>query len=176
MTVNTSIALSYAAACVNGSEGFSATAYLDKIAKPPVWTIGHGTTRVNGKPVVKGMTCTKAQADAWSAADMSAALGYVLVHCDVPLNDCQASSLCSLCYNIGMGNFRDSTVIAALNEGDYRAAADCFLEYDHAGGKQIAGLTARRERERAMFLSMMPALPVPMSESDALNQRELDKA
>lgn len=179
MNINTATALRYAASCVNGSEGFSATAYLDHIANPPKWTIGHGTTQVAGHPVHQGMTCTKADADAWSASDMQQTLNYVLMQLDVPVDEWQCASLVSLTYNIGMGAFRRSSVLAALNEGYYRTAADCFLEYDHAGGKRIPGLTARRKRERAMFLCMMPVLPVApeqepeMSEADVLNQAEL---
>jgi hypothetical protein len=44
-------ALRYAATCVYGSEGFRATAFLDTLATVPVWTIGHGTTQVDGVPV-----------------------------------------------------------------------------------------------------------------------------
>lgn len=173
--INTAVALRYAAASVHGSEGFRALAYLDTLPKPPVWSIGYGTTRINGVPVHQGDTCSEAQAMAWTARDMQQALNWVTSHVDVPLNDWQCAACTALTYNIGMGNFRDSTVLAALNEGDYRAAADCILEYDHAGGKQIAGLTARRIRERDMFLVMMPKEPEPLSEADALNERELSK-
>lgn len=182
--INNALALQYAAASVHGSEGFRPAAYRDTLARPPVWTIGYGTTRIGGIPVHAGDRCTQAEAAAWSAADMQTTLVYVLTHVTVPLDDWQAAACVALSYNIGMGNFRNSSVIAALNQGDYRAAADCFLEYDHAGGVQVAGLTARRIRERAMFLCMMPPDPTvivtakaaPASEADALNRAQLDKA
>jgi lysozyme len=165
--INNALALGYAAASVHGSEGFRALAYLDKLAVPWRWTIGFGTTRIGGEPVQLGDICTEAQALAWAAKDMQSALNYVTSHVKVPLNDWQAAACTALTFNIGMGNFCNSTVLAALNAGDYRRAADCFLEYDHAGGVQVPGLTARRERERAMFLVAMP-------ESDS--QAQLDRA
>ena len=36
-----------------------------------VWTIGWGTTRVNGQPVREGMTCTPSQAMQWKATDIA---------------------------------------------------------------------------------------------------------
>jgi hypothetical protein len=37
---------------------------VDHLARPPVWTIGHGTTQVDGVPVTSGMSCTCERADA----------------------------------------------------------------------------------------------------------------
>jgi lysozyme len=176
----TAAALRYAAACVFGTEGYRATAYLDRLPTIPVWTIGHGTTRVNGLPVYGGMTCTLEQANAWAAADMEADALFVLSVVIVPLNDWQLGALISLSYNIGMGNFHHSTVLAALNQGKYPHAADCFLQYDEAGGKAIAGLDTRRARERLLFLCGSKVFPTPSVVSsvvtaDDLNQHQLDK-
>lgn len=174
-------ALKLATSCVYGSEGYRSTAFLDTLARPPVWTIGHGTTRIDNKLVLEGMTCTRAQADDWAMTDMEAAAKYVL-HCvTMPLNDWQLAALTSFCYNIGMGNFNRSTVKAALNLGLYGRAADAMLDYDEAGGKPVAGLSSRRGRERALFLTgMEPAEPVAVADAaddegsaDALNAAEL---
>jgi lysozyme len=40
-----------------------------------------------------------------------------------------------------------------LNAKHYRAAADQFLKWDHAGGRVLLGLTRRRQTERLLFLS-----------------------
>lgn len=183
------LALGYAATCVCGSEGFAKTAYLDKLARVPVWTIGYGTTRINGEPVREGMTCTHDQALAWAAADMQAAANFVRRAVSVELNDWQLAALISFCYNIGMGNFARSSVRAALNAGCYACAAEKLLEYDEAGGHVIGGLETRRKRERALFLigngniafHTCPAAPAaacgidPDNEADLLNQQELDR-
>lgn len=158
-----STALGYAVTIIYGSEGFATAAYLDRLAKPPIWTIGRGTTRVGGKPVTQGMTCTVTQADAWAAEDMRAAANFVLHVIKVPLNDRQLGALTSLCYNIGDGNFARSTVLAALNLGQYDVAADRLLDYDEAGGKVLSGLETRRRRERAMFLAGQPSAPVTLA-------------
>jgi lysozyme len=175
----TAAALRYASACVFGTEGFRAKAYLDILARPPLWTIGHGTTHINGLAVYPGMACTLAQADAWSAVDMEAAALFVLHIVLVPLNDWQLGALISLTYNIGMGNFERSDILAALNRGLYLDAADHLLEYDMAGGKKVAGLDARRVRERALFLCGTHVFPTPTAApvvltADDLNQRQID--
>ena len=41
-------------------EGFRSTAYL---CPAGIWTIGYGTTLINGKPVAKGMTISKDRAE-----------------------------------------------------------------------------------------------------------------
>jgi lysozyme len=193
--MNIGTALGYAVAIINGAEGFTATAFLDRLAKPPVWTIGHGTTRIDGKPVIKGMTCTRPQADLWAMTDMTADAHFVLGKVHVPLNDWQLAALISFCYNIGAGDFERSSVLEALNLKLYLVAANRLLEYDEAGGEVVPGLETRRGRERAMFLiglgmytadfpgpekpdreriAAAPRPPTP-SETDALNQAELDK-
>jgi lysozyme len=150
--MNIDTALRYAVPLVHGAEGFAHTAYLDRLPTKPVWTIGRGTTRINGAPVTAGMVCTLAQADAWAMADLTAAARFVLHCAKVPLTDGQLGALTSFCYNLGDGNFQRSSVLAALNAGDFSAAADQLLDYDHAGGIARAGLRTRRGRERTVFL------------------------
>jgi lysozyme len=55
--------------------------------------------------------------------------------------------------NVGMGNFRSSTLLKFLNGGSLEQAASEFLRWCHAGGFESAGLLARRQAERAMFLT-----------------------
>lgn len=168
MTNNIDRALRYATSTIYAAEGFAAVAFLDRLAKPAVWTIGRGTTHIEGKPITEGMTCTEAQADAWCADDMRSAARFVL-HCvKVPLNDYQLAALTSFCYNIGDGNFERSSVKDALDLKQYLLAANRLLAYDMAGGHKEKGLDTRRARERALFLT------VP-NETDLLNQAQLDK-
>lgn len=189
--MNIEMGLKYAVQFVNGIEGTSLVAYLDTLARPPVWTIGHGTTRVNGVAVHKGMTCTQEECDRWSMEDMRVTALFVVAHTRVALTDWQLGALISFTYNEGVGTYLNSTVLEALNQGLYRVAADRLLEYDIAGGKRLRGLDTRRGRERAMFLGQGPqqfttfiAPPVPtgvsgvvstVSEADRLNQEQIDK-
>ncbi|MGD0109122.1 MAG: lysozyme, partial [Rhodopila sp.] len=128
----------------------------DTLATVPLWTVGHGSTRINGEPVQPGTVCTREQADLWAMSDMTAAAHYVLHEVTVPLTDHQLGALISFCYNIGDGHFRSSSVLEALNLGLYAIAADRLLEYDEAGGIIRSGLEMRRGRERALFLLGCP--------------------
>jgi lysozyme len=152
-----------AVALIFPSEGCRTAAYLDTLAKPPVWTIGHGTTEVDGEPVTEGMTCTPAEANGWAATFITETAKFVYRKVTVPISDNQAAALISLCYNIGMGHFERSSVLAALNCGFYAEAADRLLDYDEAGGRAVSGLETRRARERALFLQADPA---PGTEAD----------
>jgi len=58
----------------------------------------------------------------------------------------------SLAYNIGTSGFCKSTAAREFNAGRWRAGCDAFLRWNKAGGRPIAGLTARRQRERALCL------------------------
>jgi lysozyme len=66
----------------------------------------------------------------------------------VPLTQPQFDALYSLCFNIGETNFRKSTVLRKLNEGDYQGAADAILMWN-----KPEVLVKRRKRERDLFLS-----------------------
>ncbi|MGD0106759.1 MAG: lysozyme [Rhodopila sp.] len=196
--MNIQAALSHAVTIVNGAEGFTANAFLDTMASPETWTIGHGTTRIAGAAVQSGMVCTRQQADGWAMTDMTQAAHYVLREVTVTLNEYQLGALISFCYNIGDGNFRSSSVLEALNLGLYSIAADRLLEYDEAGGVVRGGLQTRRGRERALFLLGIPRTTLTLAsararaakaaaqaaaaetaredaETDALNQAELDR-
>lgn len=72
----------------------------------------------------------------------------------VPVTEGQFDAIASFVFNISTGNFAISAVLARLNAGDYQGAADAFLKWNHAGSPPVplAGLTCRRERERARFL------------------------
>jgi lysozyme len=163
-------ALSLAVPLIYGSEGCELAAYLDTLARPPVWTIGHGTTRVGGVPVERGMVCSQEQADLWAMMDLGSVGSGVVRMLTVPVNEHQCAALTSLAYNIGIGAFGRSSVLEALNHGLYRQAADRFLEYDDAGGVARPGLESRRARERAVFMTGMPAASYPGKASRAPEQ------
>lgn len=65
-----------------------------------------------------------------------------------PLNQNQFDALTSFCYNCGAGNLQK--LVKGRNAAE---VADKLLAYNKGGGKVLAGLTRRREEERALFLS-----------------------
>jgi len=140
--------LLWAARFVAKWEGFVPTAYLDEIASPPIWTIGYGHTG----NVREGQTVSKDQARRILAEDLRGAARTVAEKVKVPLSVRQRIALVSIVFNVGPGALDDTHLINDLNAKRYKAAADRFLEWDHAGGVVVEGLKRRREAERWMFL------------------------
>lgn len=129
-------------------EGFRAEAYLDTGG---VWTIGYGTTRINGEPVRKGMTCTREQAARWFKNDLEWAEEAVNKNVKVPLSQNQFDALVSFIYNVGASAFRNSTLLRELNESDYIEAANQLLRWKYDNGRMIEGLLNRRKAEKKLF-------------------------
>ncbi|MDX5559620.1 glycoside hydrolase family protein [Escherichia coli] len=61
-------------------------------------------------------------------------------------------ALYSFVYNVGAGNFRTSTLLRKINQGDIKGACDQLRRWTYAGGKQWKGLMTRREIEREICL------------------------
>lgn len=128
-------------------EGLRLEAYKDMVG---VWTIGYGHT---GPDVVEGLTISQERAEALLAQDTQAAANAVNALVKVSLTQGEFDALVDFVYNLGQGNFAASTMLRRLNEGDYSAAAEQFDVWDHAGGKQVAGLLRRRQDETSEFQS-----------------------
>ncbi len=121
-------------------------AYLDCVGVP---TIGYGHT----KNVHPGLIITQEQAEEFLHQDLRVAEAGVQHLVKVSLNDNQFAALVSFTFNLGTGALAQSTLLHDLNAGNYSAAADQFLRWNHAGGQVVAGLTRRRQAERKLFLS-----------------------
>ncbi|MEA1672622.1 lysozyme [Nitrospirillum sp. BR 11163] len=133
------------------SEGLELTAYLCPAGR---LTIGYGHT---GPDVMPGMTITLAQAQDLLAQDLATAGDGVSEVVTVALTDNQYAALTDFVFNLGIGSLTASTLLSLLNTGDYTAAADQFLVWDkaHVNGQLVTlpGLAARRQKERALFLT-----------------------
>ena len=131
------------------SEGLSLVSYPDPGTGAEPWTIGYGHT---GPDVHPDMTITKAQAETLLREDVRFAEIGVKTYATVPLTQGQFDALVDFAYNCGIGAMRGSTMLRRLNSKDYAGAADALLLWDKAGGRVMAGLTRRRQEEKAMFL------------------------
>lgn len=121
-----------------------------------VLTIGYGHTTAAGPPsVVAGMTISEAQCYAILATDLGKVERDVERIITVPLNQAQFDALVSFHFNTGA--LGSGTVDNKLNAGNPSSAMDTLLQYDHAGGRVMAGLTRRRQAERLMFTGQVAA-------------------
>lgn len=139
---------------IKKSEGFRGNAYPDPATGGKPYTVGHGTTVYpSGMPVKLGDKVTQEQADAYLRNDVKKFEAAVSNAVKVKLTQGQFDALVSFTYNVGPANMASSTLIKKLNAGDVNGAADEFPRWNKAAGKVMAGLTARRAAERALFLS-----------------------
>ena len=130
-------------------EGFRPQAYQDSVG---VWTIGYGTTRINGEPVKAGMTITEDQAIQLVQQEVNRLWSQIESIVKVPINDNQMNALVDFAYNLGFNALKTSTLMKKLNAGDFTGAANEFGRWVYAGGKVLPGLVKRREAERQLFL------------------------
>jgi lysozyme len=136
---------------IKAFEGLRAAAYR---CPAGVWTIGYGHTSPAGEPAVApGMKVTKAQAAQILARDVATFAAGVERLITVPLNTNQFSALVSFAYNVGLGNFRGSSVLKSVNAGDFDAVPRRLALWNRAGGRVLAGLVRRRAAEAALFMA-----------------------
>ncbi|ANI82400.1 lysozyme [Kosakonia oryzae] len=138
-------------ALIKQFEGLRLTAYQDSVG---VWTIGYGWTQpVDGKPISKGMVIKPETAERLLKIGMVSYENDVSKLVKVKLTQGQFDALVSFAYNLGSRALSRSTLLKKLNAGDYDGAADEFPRWNQAGGRELAGLTRRREAEFALFIS-----------------------
>ena len=131
-------------------EGFSSTSYLDVVNIP---TIGWGNTFYeNGTKVKMGDQISKT--DALKLLEVVANRDFadkIFSAIKVKVTQSQFDAMVSLAYNIGAGAFLKSTLLKKVNAGDFAGAGEEFLRWNKANGKEVLGLTKRREREQDLF-------------------------
>lgn len=133
-------------ALIKSFESCKLIAYQDQRG---IWTIGWGHT---GPEVIEGLVWTQDQADAQFDIDLrDRAENAVSRDVTVFLTSNQFSALCSLCFNIGSGNFGSSTLVRDLNGGNLAAVPAEFLRWDKVNGQPNAGLHRRRVAEAAFW-------------------------
>jgi lysozyme len=77
----------------------------------------------------------------------------VLRLCPEGLTQGRFDALVSFSFNVGLGNLQRSTIRMKHNRGDFDGAADGFMAWTKAGGKELPGLVKRRKHERDLYLS-----------------------
>lgn len=136
---------------IKHAEGLRTTAYQDSVG---IWTIGYGHT---GQDVTPDLSITEDDANQLLKLDLRHAENGVSKAAKVALNTNEFSALASFAFNLGVGTLNSSTLLKKLNADDRTGAADEFLRWIHAGGKELPGLIKRRQAERELFIKPMPA-------------------
>lgn len=116
-----------------------------------VWTIGWGHT----KGVKKGDKINQRQAVKLLKEDLTSAEMSVEQLVKVDLNQHQFDALVSFVFNLGHGNFAESTLLKKLNKGDYLGAANEFQRWVFSNGEKLNGLVHRRDDEALLFIGVV---------------------
>lgn len=130
-------------------EGCRTTAYPDPGSGNDPWTIGYGAT---GAGIARGTVWTAQQCEDRLrddlnrfAAGVSGAIG------DHPTSQNEFDAMVSLAFNVGLDNFKHSTLLRMHQDGEKDQAAGQFVRWNRAAGKIMGGLTRRREAEAALY-------------------------
>ena len=155
----------YGKLSIRKEEGFRSVAYQIKQGEfIDKWTYGYGsTTRLNDLPVQKGDTITVEDAIILFERDIARFELAVNRLVQVPLTQNQFDALVSFVYNLSAGALEKSTLLKKLNAKNYNGAAKEFTKWNKvtdAKDKKVAfaGLTARRKREKELFLRKVQAV------------------
>ena len=132
-------------------EGFRANAYRDATG---IWTIGYGHTTAAGPPKVSdGQVISRDEAETIFRRDVGVVAEGVRQAVTQELTDAQFSALVSFAYNVGLGNFRASSVLKVVNAGKFADVPQRLQLWIKAGGRTLPGLIKRRAAEAALFAS-----------------------
>jgi lysozyme len=131
-------------------EGFRSRPYLDQAGLP---TIGYGHLIRAGETYD---ALTEQEAQVLLRLDMERIAIPIQTALRVAIKPYQADAVLSLAFNVGGAAVARSTLLRLLNAGSIGGAADQFLKWNKitVNGRKVAskGLSARRERERRLFL------------------------
>lgn len=138
-------------ALIREFEGCILHPYLDSVSVP---TIGIGNTYYEDgtKVTMQDPPITQERADSLFKA-VSQDFAHTVTYSTKPvLTQPQFNALFCLCYNIGTGGFKGSTVLKIVNgePGDLHAA---WIAWDKAAGNVNQGLLDRREKEYSVYCS-----------------------
>ncbi len=131
-----------------------------------IWTVGVGhvidqshiripLAERKALPIPDGWdrTLSMGEVDEMLAKDLQSFESGVRRLCPDGLTPGRLGALTSFAFNVGLGNLQRSTIRMKHNRGDYEGAAESFMMWTKAGGKELKGLVNRRKDEKALYLS-----------------------
>ncbi|MGO3492886.1 MAG: lysozyme [Hafnia alvei] len=133
-------------------EGVRTIAYQDGRG---IWSICRGLTRIEGKPVTRGLKLSYSQCKRYDALERDKAIAWVRRNVTVPLSEPAVAGIASFCpYNIGPAKCFPSTFYKKLNAGDRIGACAEIKRWIFDGGRDCrikanncAGQPVRRGQE-----------------------------
>lgn len=140
-------------------EGFKSKPYLCSAGVP---TIGYGSTFYeDGKKVtLKDLPITESRAEALLRFTIEKTFEPIIKkYIKVSLTQGQFDALVSFVYNIGAGGLwsasknAPTTICKLINASQFDEAAEQFPRWNKASGKELTGLTNRRNEEKGLFLA-----------------------
>lgn len=139
-------------------EGLKTSAYYDPVGIP---TICYGST----SGVKIGDFKNKAECDQLLSKEVTHFATEVNTHIIIPVKPNVLAAFTSFAYNVGLTNFRHSTALKRLNNGDIAGSCEAIAtkEIDTNGkcqgygcgwskGKRLPGLVKRRNEEKNLCL------------------------
>lgn len=142
-------------AFIESNEQLKTKAYLDSAGVP---TIGYGTIVVDGVKVKMGDTITPEKALDCLLTDAKKYVFALRRVITVSQTQNQIDSLTDFTYNVGVAAVTSSSLLKAIN-GRQPIPADLFTRWNKIHDPKtnqivtVAGLTARRQREFALYIT-----------------------
>lgn len=129
-------------------EGCNLKEYLCPAGKR---TIGFGHT---GKDVTEGLVITMAKAEELLRSDLATVEWQVGKAVTKPLTQNQFDAVVSFVYNVGVTNFKKSTMLRLMLVDPHNPKiASEFARWKFAAGRVLAGLVARRQAESSLYFT-----------------------
>ena len=137
---------------IKDNTGKYAVAYKDATG---TYTIGYGNTFYsNGAPVRAGDKITLAEADKLFKETVQIFAQQIETVIKKPINNNQFTALILFAYNVGIQNFKDSTLLKKLNANPQDASIyDEFLRWNKSKGVILPGLVKRRKEEAELYFT-----------------------
>lgn len=116
-----------------------------------IWTIGYGHT---GAGVTSGLSIDEQEAESLLYDDLvKFEDGVNKLTCELDITQGMFDALVCFAYNVGLDALARSTLLKLLKQNKVLEASEQFKVWNKAGGKELAGLTRRRNAEAELFLS-----------------------
>lgn len=131
-------------------EGYVPVTYIDAAGYATIcW--GHLIDDPAEAARLRGRALTAEECQRIFAADLDEHAGHVRRYVTQPLTEHQFSAFTSLDFNIGPGNFRQSSALRYANQGRHELVPERIKLWVYAGGRKLRGLERRRAAEAEMY-------------------------